>query len=324
MLNRVVTHLANLVWRPTSSATSEAEARALTTLRGDFRDLEVAPVDVNEPAAVAWATNMAELRTLVVSDDPRRFLRWRVIWRTMFIVFASFTRTELNALKRRSDWRRWRSAIAEDPIGSPIPYVFYPSSSANLIHHATHLAEFETTTGGQIQDHQLIVEFGGGYGSLCRLCYRLGFAGRYVIYDLPAFSALQRYFLSSLGLPVRSGRESSLPAAGIFCVSDLPTLRRVIGDAPDASLFVATWSLSEAPVSVRDAMLKLVAGFRSFLIAYQDRFTNIENGSFFDTWHRGHPEHRWTKWEMRHMSGNHYLIGYRGAEGNLSEAQSSR
>ena len=51
----------------------------------------------------------------------------------------------------------------------------------------------------------VIVEFGGGYGSMCRLLHKLGFSGQYFIYDLPEFVALQRYFLKSIGMPVRDG-----------------------------------------------------------------------------------------------------------------------
>ena len=66
-----------------------------------------------------------------------------------------------------------------------------------------HLALFEETTGSKIDTLELIFEFGGGYGSMCRLAHNLGFNQAYIIFDLQPFSALQNYYLSSLDLPVR-------------------------------------------------------------------------------------------------------------------------
>ena len=40
-----------------------------------------------------------------------------------------------------------------------------------------------------------ILEIGGGYGNFCRLLMKRGFAGSYVIYDLPEFLQLQEWYL---------------------------------------------------------------------------------------------------------------------------------
>lgn len=48
----------------------------------------------------------------------------------------------------------------------------------------------------------IVLEFGGGYGSLCRGFHRCGFKGKYMIFYFPHFSTLQRFFLGSAGIMV--------------------------------------------------------------------------------------------------------------------------
>jgi hypothetical protein len=108
---------------------------------------------------------------------------------------------------------------------------------------------------------------------MCRLFHNLGFRGRYVIFDLPPFSALQRYYLKASGFPVRALPTTSVSEQGIFCISDMEQLRAVLKDRMPATidtLFIATWSISETPISFRESLLSLVSSFKSFLIAYRD------------------------------------------------------
>jgi hypothetical protein len=194
-------------------------------------------------------------------------------------------------LKQHHEWNtRWRSAINEISVGNPIPYIFYPASSGNLIHHAYHVAQFEEKTKYKIQDMEFVFEFGGGYGSMCRLFHNLGFRGKYVIFDLPSFSALQTYYLKTGGFPVQTVAEAA------------------------NKMFVATWSISESPAKIREAVLSLVPGFQSFLIAYQDRFGEVDNVKYFEDWRKTVKNVAWNNWRINHISGSSYLVGTRNGE----------
>lgn len=138
-----------------------------------------------------------QLRELVLKDDPRRFLSWRVITATMFVNYAPYIRQELIDLMNRSWHTRWKVVIRENNVGMPENHFLYLGSSGNQIHHAYHLAQFERHTGLQIENMDMIIEFGGGYGNMARMAYRVGFKGKYLIYDLPEFYALQKFFLKS-------------------------------------------------------------------------------------------------------------------------------
>lgn len=293
-------------------ALSDREKECYAELRRAFQELPLSDRNGASPSASLWLSNVDHLRECVLNQSPKSFLRWRVISETMFVANAPYISTELDYLKRRPDWEtRWRTAIIESPVGRPVPYRFYPASSGNLIHHAYHVAQFEEKTGIEVHNLKHVFEFGGGYGSLCRLFFNLGFNGEYIIYDLPPFSALQRYFLKSIGLPVRALDTFGQSGAGIICLSDIERLKTLLADHLEMSnsLFVATWSISEVPILVRDLVFPLTSMFGSFLISYQDRFGEVNNVEFFRRWKETYKDITWSGWHIEHVPGNYYLVG---------------
>jgi hypothetical protein len=230
----------------------------------------------------------------------------------MYVLCALYSSTELHYLKHHPDWKkRWRKAIRESWVGRPTPYVYYPASSANLIHLAYHVAQFEEKCKAQVNHMDYVFEFGGGYGSMCRLFHNLGFHGRYVIYDLPSFSALQVYFLKTIGLPVQSISEFQNSRTGIVCICDFQQLKSLLTDRHEAgdTMFVGTWSISETPRSTRDLILPLASEFKSFLLAYQDSYGEMNNVDFFDNWKGTIRNVAWHNWKIGHIPGNNYLVG---------------
>jgi hypothetical protein len=311
MLKWIVKKLLRIVLDRPLPPPSSDERVFLTEFQTACRELPVLETHSALPSERIWLSNLNRLRELVLKEDPREFLRWDVVNSTMFIAFAHYISTERNYLKRRPDWNtRWRKAIKESCVGHPTPYLFYPASSGNLIHHAYHVAQFEEKTQVQIDQLDFVFEFGGGYGSMCRLFYNLGFRGSYVIFDLPLFSALQTYYLKTLALPVRSRTEFLKSRMAIVCLSDIQDLKTLLEDHLEAkNLFIATWSISETPVHLREIVLPLVSNFYSFLIAYQDRFEEVNNLEFFDQWQEAMRHVIWHNLRIQHIPGNHYLFG---------------
>ncbi len=239
------------------------------------------------------------LRREVMLRDARGFLTWDVIRETMFPPpYATFARTELRFLKQHG-WPVWRDAIRERAAGLPLPCVYYPASSANAIHHAYHLCRFEEDAAVSIRNFRTIVEFGGGYGSLCRIAHGAGFRGQYAIFDLPEQSALQRYYLSAVGIP------------NVLLLSEIEQVRALAETFQGPRLFVATWSLSESPLPLRSAMSDVVRDFEGFLIAYQSEFGGVDNAEFFQGWQGWFPNVRWTIHRIHHVLASTYLFGIR-------------
>ena len=63
---------------------------------------------------------------------------------------------------------------------------------------------------------------------MCRLFHQLGFSGRYVIYDLPQFSALQAFYLGSVGLPLVDADRLAGADRGVRVLSDPVALERAL------------------------------------------------------------------------------------------------
>ncbi|HEX41594.1 MAG TPA: hypothetical protein ENN81_05980 [Phycisphaerales bacterium] len=297
--------------RPLPPAT-QREQQLVEQLRADYAALDLSdPADVRESHA-EWLENCRRVKELAFRDDPRSFLRWHVISGAMFPKNASYVDVEYKHLRSLPDWAgRWLPAVRENYVGHPLPYHRCPQSSPNLIHHAYHVARYEQATRSSVCDLDFVVEFGGGYGSLCRLFQNLGFSGRYVIFDLPVFTTLQRFYLQSIGLDVCSIESLTASADGIACVSNLKELASICSTRPSSggSLFIALWSLSESPLHTRDEILPLVEPFGAWMIGYQSRFHEVDNLAFFEGFKTANPHIRWIEQPIEQMPGNRYLFG---------------
>ncbi len=209
-----------------------------------------------------------------MTKDPRAFFAWDVVAQTMFPPpYARFIRLE----KRYLASHNW-----------PLPPGFL---QANAIHQMYHLCRFQAATGLAIRDFDFILEFGGGYGEMCRVVPDLGFAGRYLIFDLPETNALQRYCLRGCCVELQSATPQEDPAPG------------------SRKVFIATWSFDEAPLEARAPWTALLAGFDAFLIAYQSNFAGIDNEAFFLEWQRHFPRIRWTTHVIPQLKDSFYLFG---------------
>jgi len=288
------------------------ETALVDDLRREIRVMPEPKAVTDSAAESAWLANRATLRKCILEGDPREFLTWDVVTGSMFVGNRSFIDHELGYLMSRPDWIQvWEDILEEDIAGAPKPYKAYRRSSGNRIHQAYHLARFEQETGLSASSFPLIVEFGGGYGSLCRIVHKLGFKGQYVIFDLPEFAALQKFYLGSLAMPLIEAKDLSSGRRGILCTSDPAVLESFDARQAQTGLFIATWSLSETREAIRENIVTLpvVDATGAYLIAYQIDFEGVDNARFFDAWRARKPDIHWVHSEIPHMPGNFYLFG---------------
>jgi hypothetical protein len=159
-------------------------------------------------------------------------------------------------------------------VGHPVPYAKCRESSEALIQTAFHTRAFERMCERRVNEWDVIVEFGGGFGGFCRLAHKLGFRGRYIIFDLPPFTLLQRFYLSQSG---------ALEKHDITLTSDWSELESFVASiAPDAkAVFWATWSLSETPLHTRERVKPLVERIGNYCLAYQGDYGDVDNVEYF-------------------------------------------
>lgn len=246
-----------------------------------------------------WAQKRKELFASVLNKDPRRFLEWPV----MYPMFFDPNLIELDYLMQHKNWPQIKSAIIEDAIGRPRPWKDFPKSSGNLIHHAYTLQKYLDYSEIQLNDLKQIIEFGGGYGSFCRLIYKMGFTGSYIIYDLPEYSAIQEYFLSGVNLGLKlSVNEISKVEFAVSLINNMEKL----GNGENYDLCVGLWSLSECPLELRKSFFKSIAGCNRFLIGFQEKFETIDNLNYFGK-DISFPSET-SIFPIDHLPGNYYLF----------------
>lgn len=253
-------------------------------LKQRMSDLPKPPEGVMPPYWDAWRLNLWQ--HVVNGDNPKRFWEWPCVYHTMLQNhWAKSIEFELGRLHPT----RFGNGALFVPHFGPDDKLNDSNLSMNLIHQAYHIQQWEQTTGKRINQLDTIVEFGGGYGAMALLCHRLGFNGKYVIYDLPEFSLLQEYYLSQFGL-----------------------LDKVVWNPKrkpkDIDLFMALYSLSEVPPKERDA---LMVRSNSYLCLYSGQWEQWNNVEWFKQFAMS-TALEWQHTELTHLpdANNWYSIGW--------------
>jgi putative sugar O-methyltransferase len=251
---------------------------------------------------VIWKNYELELHSMLNSYSYKDFLRWKVIQKTMFMNNHQICKKELTSLQQSTNWNLfWNKKLVDPPFGNPLRSFYRIQASCNTIHHAYHIEQYINYAGKNIlQEINHIFEFGGGYGNFCRLIYEIGYKYTYTIYDLPQFSNLQKYYLSN-----------TLSTNNWNCISDLEGLSfDNVSNKNSKTLFVATWSLSESPLELRNEITTLLTGCNYFLIAYQYKFSDIDNYMYFtDIFQKSFVDTNWINFEIPQLPGSFYLFG---------------
>jgi hypothetical protein len=258
-----------------------------------------------------WANLAAEIVAALRQGGVNRFLRLPPIRRTVHPPMRKLGQRYWSYLLRSGRFSASiHQALTESPVGEPLLSPHYPLTSPLLMQHGYHLVRLLESTDFDLSRLAFAAEFGGGYGSFFRLLRNLGYRGRYAICDLPVMCALQRFYLRNV---FPTGERGAPPSnlewlSGGLCEA---LMRRTAEHAP--SLFVATWSLSESPLAIRDEVAPALAGFDYILCAYQRTFGGIDNVGYFSALERSLPQFAWRHAECPAYRNNFYLIGRRSS-----------
>jgi hypothetical protein len=260
-----------------------------------------------------WANQSSKLVELILKGDLENFLRWDVISETMLFCDKKKALIEKREISKSPFFKsRYKHLILDPLFGNPKKMSFFEKTTANTIHHLYHMFRFEKNHF-QIGASKVVLEYGGGYGNFARLINSISSNLVYIIYDLPVFSHLQHYYLSSCGFNTYD-KVDMFPKPGIYCINqkkDLNFIFENLAKNNDEKLFVATWSLSETNIKDRPA-IDLLKIFHNHLIAYQDTFEGIENKNYFEDFKTSLGNVTWVESQINHLPGNNYLFGYNG------------
>ena len=266
----------------------------------EFND-EIIDIPQSNIVSDFWSIALLDIKDFIKYHDVRNILQSPTIKYTMV---AEPNRIELRDLLNSRKSNYFKAILKEDWAGNPTPYFYYLKSSGNTIHHAYSILQLFNFVNIEFSSLNRIFEFGGGYGNFAKLIFKSNFQGNYLIYDLPLMSSIQKLFLNLSELNVSVLRK---PSEQISTVSLLNDLSDISGDDPD--LFVALWSLSECPFTLRDQVLSRNLNSKYFLIAYSNEFMGVNNSEYFESFRVKMVNYEWITYEIDHLKGHTYLIG---------------
>lgn len=257
----------------------------------------------------AWSKNYSSMEKEFLKNDIE-FLKNEVIKKTMFLsTGGKWQSIQISYLKSIVDKEKLKELLQEDCVGHPTITSYKYKTSHNLIHHLYHLFKFQSETDISLDTVNTVVEFGGGYGSMCRLMKRINLNSTYVIIDLPIFSFIQLYYLKEIYGErevniILSDKDNIISNKINLIPIDERLVDKIKTIKPD--LFMATWSLSEANKYAQDYIY--TSNFfdaKSILVAYQktsEQFQHAESIKVPDKYKIVYNE------ETEYIPNNYYLF----------------
>ena len=169
-----------------------------------------------------------------VREDDENFLRQSSVAGTMFQGDGELFVKEYQYIKENNpDYL----SLFESPTSYGSPLIFEIDGNTynpNDIHHLYHICRYENTIG-IIDDDLNILEWGGGYGNMCKVLHMLKKIKSYTIIDLPKFNSLTERYVSTT---VPSSASTTIHLS-------VESFKEKLND--DYNLFISTWALSESP-----------------------------------------------------------------------------
>jgi hypothetical protein len=224
----------------------------------------------NSNTSNLWNVYLNKIKFSLLTKDITKFLQWPEIISSMVRADNKFTKIQLNKIQNLT-LKYGKKIIEEKFVGFPRYSVYKLNSSANLIHHAYHLSIFERYTKKNILDHDLIIEFGGGYGSMCRLIKNMGYEGSYVIYDLKHLNLLQEYFLSNIFLNQNNNIKNLSIKKKIIITSSVSIVNKIFNSYKNV-LFISNWAYEESSYNTQKKFKKYLTKSKSLLIGFSRYF----------------------------------------------------
>jgi hypothetical protein len=180
-----------------------------------------------------------------------------------------------SALTHERDWYRDVDDITNNVNTGDIGGVKTELTIGMMTMHWVILNQFDIDP----KDLDYIFEFGGGVGHIPKLVKKLGFCGKYCIFDLPELSVFQQFYNNF----------------EITVINHPILIDSFLGGRGSNGLFYSTWALSEAPIDLRIKMESRFSSFRYCFILYQHRCMGVDNVEYFGEMCKRNPNFEWTK-----------------------------
>lgn len=247
---------------------------------------------------------------LIINDQLKDFLQKGFIQQMFFIHNRLFLYNQYLELKNSSKWKFWKKILIEDKIGSPVRYFLKPWTSGNRIHHAYHLKKFCDHSKKSLKEFEYIFEFGGGYGLMAKIFKKINKKSTYIIFDTAEVSLIQYYYLERSKIKTIF---NSLEKGKVCLINDIKILKKIFykikKNNSEKIFYIANWSLSEVPTSLRKKINYMINHTKYILISFQKKFENINNYVYFQNQNNKISKKKVIE-TMKYKKGNFYCLYY--------------
>jgi len=236
-----------------------------------------------------WKDKVKSIEQFLKDYPIEEFYKCQSLVSTMFFGDTGILKKEYAYLSKID---KWKNAIKNNDTFKK--YLHDKSTSGSHIHAGYHLAQFEKYCNKKIEDMDVILEVGCGYGAMAKVCFQAGFKGTYILLDLPVMSKIQKHYLREYESNCHFVNELiRIPSAEIY-----------------NSLFISTWAASEMPVNYRDEIMDRSLEYSNILLAYQCFFENMNLEIYFNNFKNNNLQFKWHNMIIDVMDSNHrYLFG---------------
>ena len=121
-----------------------------------------------------------------------------------------------------------------------------------------------------LNNDEIIFEFGGGTGQMADVLSDLKFKGRHIVYDLPLITCLQSYFVNKQSIKhahILDNEEMNIINGTNYLPCNQIQSEKYIVGLPNIN-FVATYSLSETDIDTHNKFAEYILNFTRIYIVY--------------------------------------------------------
>lgn len=207
---------------------------------------------------IEWEKNRISFREKLNSIDLN-FLNNSGIGGLMFQSDLNTYNDELNQLPKE-----YYSNIVEYTQSNPNLDI---KVSTNTIHHLFHLYKYFSHRGIDISKFKSkrIIEWGGGYGNMCKILIEKGVTKNYMIVDVPEFTQIQYNYLSSyFGLDnvnYLTDIKDMKDGINLISVDDIDIF-------PEYDTFISNWALTESSSICQDICINNDILNKNLILSY--------------------------------------------------------
>jgi hypothetical protein len=221
-----------------------------------------------------WQSYLSQLKDINLDN----FLQNSIIKKTMYPLCVEWAKPRLEYLESRVEQKELKRLLKIPLVcGAQITNDKYQTDD-NTISHLYHIKFWEEKTANKIQDVKSIIEWGGGYGNLCRIIRMINTDCEYTIFDFEQICKIQNSYITCFyicnGVSILKAKSIKLKFIDneYFKCNDF-----------NCDLFISTWALNESSL---DAVKCVIGNLdtNKFLLTYykgemfEESATLIESG----------------------------------------------